>query len=172
MCSKDRIFRLVPAIKRALSEAENEKKRAEAESARERLVEELGRRHAELLAVIQAMEGGVTVLDTNGDVVLVNEAEVKMLGYKNGSELMHNFLRFVDLYEFKDIDGKIVPIGEWPVTRIMHGETIAVLELNARRKDTGREWFFSFSGQPVWDASGKQILSVLRCTRRHRAERG
>src|SRR5512133_4029898 len=31
---KDRIFRLVPAIKRALAEAENEKKRAEAEAAR------------------------------------------------------------------------------------------------------------------------------------------
>src|SRR5512133_2522988 len=60
---KDRMFRLVPAITRALAEAENNRKRKEAE-------QESWKRQGELWAIIQAMQGGVTVFDTEGNVVL------------------------------------------------------------------------------------------------------
>jgi PAS domain S-box-containing protein len=158
---KDRIFRLIPAIKRALAEAENERKRRDAEAAREQLVKELGRRQGELLVIIQAMHGGVTVLDTKGNVVLVNEAMAKMFGYKDAAELERNFFHLFEEYEFEDYDGHSIPVGGWPIERIMHGETIVNRELHGRRKGSGTEWFFSFSGQPVKDENGNQILSVL-----------
>jgi two-component system CheB/CheR fusion protein len=44
---------------------------------------------------------------------------------------------------------------------VLRGETVSNWELRARRTDTNQQWYFSFSGQPVRDARGHQILAVV-----------
>jgi two-component system CheB/CheR fusion protein len=63
-------------------------------------------------------------------------------------------------------------VEQWPISRVLRGESVD-LELRGRRKDTGQEWFFSFTGEPVRDDRGKQILAVVvtrDITERKRAE--
>ena len=163
---KDRIFRLVPAIKRALAEAENQNKRREAER-------ESRKRQGELWAIIQAMHGGVMVFDPEGNVVLVNGAQVEMLSSRTQATLCAISPTLRTSSNFSTRKATVMPLEEWPAMCVLRGETVVNLELRGRNKVTGQEWFFSFSGQPVRDETGKQILSVLLTrdiTERRRSE--
>lgn len=152
---KDRIFRLIPAIQRALAESENRRKKQEAERERERLLQEVQRSKGELFAIIQAMHGGVIVFDLDGHVVLVNEAQAHLLGYRNPSEIERSLSSYTEHFELYYPDGTPVPVGQWPIQRIMRGETIESSELKMKRKDNENGRFFSFSGRPVKDGTGK-----------------
>jgi signal transduction histidine kinase/CheY-like chemotaxis protein len=67
----------------------------------------------------------------------------------------------------------VVPLDERPVSRVLRGQSVHDLELRGRRVDTSQEWHFSFSGTPVFEAGGRQILAVIimrDITDRKRAE--
>jgi PAS domain S-box-containing protein len=128
---------------------------------------------AQLEGVFQAVEDGIVVFDMAGQVVLVNEAHARMLGYA-GADAMHKDMSyFAENFELRELDGEILPVEEWPVSKALRGETFANWELQARRTDTGQNWFFSDSGAPVRDAQGRQILAVVTTsdiTKRKQAE--
>jgi len=44
---------------------------------------------------------------------------------------------------------------------VLRGEAFTDWDLRARRRDTGQVWIFSFSGEPVRDATGQQVLAVV-----------
>ena len=124
--------------------------------------QEAQRSHAELEAVIQAMQGGVVVADTQGKLILVNEAMARLTGYGSEEELRNKTLAdFATVFEFRAPDGQLVPFEESPLSRVVRGEKITDWQLRARRLDTGQQWVFSFSGQPVRDESGQMVLAVL-----------
>jgi PAS domain S-box-containing protein len=118
------------------------------------------RGRAQLEAVIQAMQDGVMVFDTEGQAVLVNEAEARINGFASAAEMKQSLAFFAEIYELTDLAGKPIPVEQWPVSRILRGETVANWELRGRRNDTGQEWVFSFGGAPARDEQGKQILAV------------
>ena len=139
-----------------------------AESERERVVEislraaEHAERHrAKLQAVFQAMSAGVLVFDMNGNAILVNEAEATICGFPSADDLKRDLAFFASVYELASLDGEPVPVGQWPASKVLRGESVVNWELRCRRRDTGQQWFFSFSCEPVRDAQGKQILAVV-----------
>jgi PAS domain S-box-containing protein len=131
------------------------------------------RSRAQLEAVFDVMGDGVMVFDMSGTPVLVNEAEARINGYPTAAAMKRNLGYFASVYELFDAEGRAVPVASWPVSRVLHGETISDCELRGRRNDTGQEWSFSFSGAPVRDESGTQVLAVVvtrDVTERRRAE--
>ncbi len=154
--------------------------RKQAEEERERLVvrleetvTEANHIRAQLEAVFQAMQDGLVVFNMEGNAVLVNEAEARIIGFASAEEMKQNVAYFAKIYDLSDLSGQPLPVEHWPVSRIMRGGSLDRLELRGRRKDTGQEWFFSFSGAPVCDAQGKQVLAVTvtrDITKRKQAE--
>ena len=130
-------------------------------TARELAAEALRRSEAQLDAVFEAMSDGVVVFDMSGHAVLVNEAEARINGFASADEMKRNMAYFAEVYELSDLDGRPLPVEEWPVSRVIRGESVVDRELKARRRDNGREWFFSFSGEPVREALGGQVLAVV-----------
>lgn len=130
-------------------------------TARERADEALRRSEAQLDAVFEAMGDGVVVFDMSGNAVLVNEAEARINGFASAEEMKRNLASFAEIYEISGLDGQALPPEEWPASRVLRGESVVNTELVARRRDTGREWLFSFSGEPVRDARGTQVLAVV-----------
>jgi PAS domain S-box-containing protein len=130
-------------------------------TARELAAEALRRSEAQLDAVFEAMGDGVVVFDTSGNAVLVNEAEARINGFASADEMKRNMAYFAEVYELSDLDGRALPVEEWPVSRVLRGESVVDRELKARRRDNGREWIFSFSGGPVREAGGGQVLAVV-----------
>jgi PAS domain S-box-containing protein len=72
-----------------------------------------------------------------------------------------DFAYFREIYELHYPDGRQVPFDEWPLSRVRRGDSILNWELHVRRRDTGKEWYFSFSGEPVCNEQGVQVLAVV-----------
>ena len=130
-------------------------------SERKQAEEIANRGRAQLEAVFQSIQDGIVVSDMAGHFVLVNEAFARIRGYESAEEMNKNLEYYREVFELQYPDGRPVPFEEWPLSRILNGESITHCELRGRRRDTGREWFFSFSGEPVRDEQGKQVLAVL-----------
>jgi PAS domain S-box-containing protein len=141
---------------------------------RKRIEDREKEHQAQLEATFQAMRDGVLVFDLEGRLVLANESNARILGYANVEDLRRNLAYYTQSYELRYLDGGVVPADRWPIARVIQGETISEVELLSRRLDNGKEWVFSFSGQPIRDATGKQVLATIvtrDVTLQKRAER-
>ncbi len=118
-------------------------------------------KEAQLEAVFQAMKDGVVLFDMSGNAVLVNEAEARINGFAGADEMKRALGYFTEIYELSDLQGRVLPVEEWPVSRVLRGESVVDLEIMGRRRDTGQRWAFSFGGEPVRDASGAQVFALV-----------
>ncbi|MFE8605753.1 hybrid sensor histidine kinase/response regulator [Archangium violaceum] len=116
---------------------------------------------AQLEAVLNAMADGVAVFDMDGNVVLLNDAQARINGFANAEEMKRDLPFFARLYELSSEDGRLIPIEEWPVSRVLRGESIPHWQLRTRRRDIGREWHIHFSGTPVRDETGRQVFAIV-----------
>ena len=116
---------------------------------------------AQLAAIYNAMSDALAVFDMAGRMVLANPASARLWGYDNVGELEKVVPDLPKIFQLQDQWGKVLPLDDWPVSRIMRGESIDNVELSVRRYDTGQEWTICFSGQPAVDDKGRQILAVL-----------
>jgi PAS domain S-box-containing protein len=124
-------------------------------------VQHEGSSRAQLEAVLNAMADGVVVFDMAGKVVLLNEAEARICGFANVSDMKRDLTFFEEIYALSFDDGRPLPVKGWPVSRVLRGETVTHVELRARRLDTGQEWHIDFSGAPVRDEEGRQVLAIV-----------
>ena len=131
------------------------------------------RRRAELEAVYDAMADGVMVFDPKGRAILANDAAARQFGYESPEQLQQEMAWFASTYELETADGTPVAVEDWPASRLLRGESLAPVELWTRRRDTGRERFVSYKGEPVLDAAGGVRLAVVimrDVTQQRRAE--
>ena len=119
------------------------------------------RYQAQLESVFQAIGDGIVVTDMEGAFLMVNEAEARINGFPSAAAMKHDLAFYRRLYELSYPNGKLLPFEEWPINRVLKGESITNLELRARRRDTGQEWLLSLSGEPVRDEQGQQVLAVV-----------
>lgn len=124
-------------------------------------VAEANRNRAQLEAVFEAMQDGVVVFDMKGNAIFVNEAEATINGFSTVAEMERNLGFFAQLYEIEELDGRPLALDQWPVSRVLRGESFSDWELRGRRRDTGQQWTFSFSGASVRDEQGRQVLAVV-----------
>ncbi|HYH75458.1 MAG TPA: PAS domain-containing sensor histidine kinase [Candidatus Saccharimonadales bacterium] len=127
--------------------------------------EVIGKRHleerqAELEAVFQSVIDGIGVFDMQGNLVLLNEALARMNGYPSSEAMKQDIDSFAKIYQLSRPDGSLLPVDSWPISRALRGDAFSSMEVKGKRLDTGQEWDFSFSGSPVIDQNGKQILAI------------
>ena len=142
--------------------------RKEAEIAKELIVEqylevarETENSRNKLDAVFNAVSDGIAVSDMEGNFFLTNRAQALINGFTSAEDMQKNISYFASVYELRTIDGNPLPIEEWPITKVLRGESIRNYELHGYRTDTKQEWYFSFSGEPVFDELDRQILAVI-----------
>jgi PAS domain S-box-containing protein len=119
------------------------------------------RDRSQLEAVFQAMSDGVIVFDMGGNAVIVNEAQARICGYESAEEMKRDYEYFSSVWELCHPDGTPLSVDEWPLTRVLGGESVIDWELRCRRRDTLSESYFSFTGQPIRDRSGRQVLALI-----------
>ncbi|MDI1444041.1 PAS domain S-box protein [Polyangium sp. 6x1] len=140
--------------------------RKRAEEERRQLVVALGETaaradhsRAQLEAVFQAIPDGIVVFDMEANAILVNGTEASRYNFTSARPI--RLAHFAAFFELTDLDGRCLSVDEWPLSRVLRGESFAGWRLHARRLDTGQTWYFSFSGEPVRDEHGKQILAIV-----------
>jgi PAS domain S-box-containing protein len=128
------------------------------------LERELAARAQEIERIFEAETDAVMVFDAAGRNVRMNAAYRRLYGYEASQQVEpvppeERARQFV----VRDTAGHRLPLEAWPITRVLHGETLTgsqVVELVLRTLD-GRELVVSISGAPLVDADGQVLGGVL-----------
>ncbi len=134
--------------------------------------EALEKEQKQLLAVIESLDEAVGLWNTDGSLVLINDATAKLYGYEIKEEMLKNLSDYADVKVWT-MDGRELPQEEWPPSRVLRGETFSNWELEQYIPSINKRFIGSNSGRPVRDANGKIILgvtSVRDITKRKQAE--
>lgn len=151
---KDNLTRLVSAIRRAISEATERIARQAAQTA-------LQKNQAQLQAIVDNINEGIVTSSLDAELLYLNRAAIEIHGYANLEECQGNLKQFTDIYELATPMGEVVPFDQWPIPRILRGETLRDLELQLTRLDQGWQRLCNFSGSLVHDSNGAPLLALL-----------
>lgn len=133
---------------------------------RKRLECELAERAAELSAILDALTEGITVYDANGAIRLQNAAARRLFAQVGLGAAQLDSTVFADrapAYDVRDEQGAPLPQEQWPVTRVLRGETLS----GADTVETsvivapGRELIISYAGAPLRNQHGNMVGAVL-----------
>ncbi|MFL6283504.1 MAG: sigma 54-interacting transcriptional regulator [Pyrinomonadaceae bacterium] len=153
--------RIVGCGENVLSVVREVTERKQAEIALRNAVATAEQNRAQIESIFEAVADGIMVSDMAGNVLLANESMARMNGYESADEMRRTLTDFAENYELFHPDGRPVPYEEWPLSRVLRGESVTDLELRVRRTDIGRERFISYSGEPVRDGRGEQVLAII-----------
>ena len=150
---KDRLSRLVPAIRRALEEAEEHLERRKAERALEKLS-----RQNEL--ILNSASEGIIGLDLDGNHTFVNSAAAQMLGYrvrdligKHSHEIWHH----------SKGDGSPYPEAECPIYSVCKYGIVRRVKNEVFWKKNGTSFPVAYICTPILEG-GKLIGAVVTFT--------
>jgi PAS domain S-box-containing protein len=140
-----------------------------------RLARDDAARHlADLRAVVGSMTEGLITADADGNVLDWNPAALAMHGLTPADPVHQHLSRFLDTYDLCTLDGRVLPLDEWPMARALRGDTFRQYELVVRHRRTGDERIISYSGAPVRDPAtdrvARAVLSLHDNTARRRTE--
>lgn len=140
-------------------------------SERKRVEAERARLLAELEATIAAVADGLIIYGPSGEVLRMNAAAMRMLGYSSADAASPLAERMARLQP-RTAAGKPVPAANVPGVRALRGETV-VGEVFVLRARDGRTIWTSTSAAPVRSQDGRLLGAVLTftdITRRHDRE--
>jgi PAS domain S-box-containing protein len=72
-----------------------------------------------LQAIISAMGEGLIIADPQGNLVMANPAALALLGYESFEELPRQLAAHCELQEVFDVDGRLLPLEQWPLSRAL-----------------------------------------------------
>jgi signal transduction histidine kinase len=110
--------------------------------------------------VIASLSEGLVVADPEGNILSMNPAGVRFHRWENKSEALRNLRDFPE-FRVNYPDGRPVPVEQWPLGRLMRGETFLDFEVQLTRVDTGEIWFGSYSGTPIRNEAGEVSMIVM-----------
>ncbi|MEN6338247.1 MAG: PAS domain S-box protein [Phycisphaerales bacterium] len=116
---------------------------------------------ARLNAVLHQMTEGLILFDPAGNLLDMNRAALTIHGFDDASELQRHLDNLPEVFEMYDLQGRLLPLEQWPLSRALRGETFQAVEVRVRCQKTGRTWFASYGGTPVRDHEGNLILAIV-----------
>jgi len=139
-------------------EVQAEATRADAE--RSQLLLHLAAEQGQTEAILTSMTEGLVVSDLAGNVLAMNPAAFAMHGFQKIEETQVSLLQFSETVELLSLEGHVLPLKDWPLSRALRGEKFSHYEVMVRRRDTGRTWIGSYNGTPVRSKTGEAILAI------------
>ncbi|MBD2043345.1 PAS domain S-box protein [Microcoleus sp. FACHB-672] len=116
---------------------------------------------AQLQAILAGMTEGLVIADLNGKVLEMNPAALRLHGFENLEECQRHLYELYPIFDVFDLNGKALVMEEWPLARVVGGETFSKLEVQVQRRDTGSVWIGSYAGTQVRNYAGESILAIL-----------
>ena len=113
-----------------------------------------------LQRVIANLTEGLIISDMQGDLLDWNQAALAMHGLTCADACSQRLSECAKIFELSTLDGTILPIEEWPLSRIFRGEPVRDFEVRIRRIGTDWERIFCFGGAAVHDAAWGPLAFV------------
>jgi signal transduction histidine kinase len=157
---KHRLARLAPAVDRAVREAAERRERARVEAGLRQSESNHRRLVAQLDAIIGSMNEGLIVADPNGNVLSMNSAALKLHEFDPGDNFRQRLGELRQTISLSTLEGVPLSPDQWPLARVLGGETFSDYEVRVHQLRTGRHWVASYAGSPV-RGSGGHVEMVL-----------
>ena len=100
------------------------------------------------------------IVDADGQLIYWNPAALKLYGFASSADAIRRLPEFPDLFELSTLQGVVLPPEDWPLARVLRGESLCDLELKVRRRSPPWTRFFRYSGSRVHYA-GRRALGFL-----------
>jgi PAS domain S-box-containing protein len=113
-----------------------------------------------LQSVIANLTEGLIISDMQGDLLDWNAAALEMHGLTGADQWRFKLSDYAEMFELSTLDGTILPVEEWPLSRIFRGDLVRDFEARIRRIGTDWERIFCFGGAAVHDAAWGQLAFV------------
>ncbi|MEN3335652.1 MAG: hypothetical protein V7641_5017 [Blastocatellia bacterium] len=130
-------------------------------AARQQGEKSLRESEARLQTIVENLAEGLAVSDLNGQLLHFNRAALGMHGFANLDEIRRHLTEFAEIFELSALDGAVWPVAQWPLARIMRGETLRDLEVLIRRRQSDWQRVFSYGGSLVYDAAGQPMMAIV-----------
>ena len=130
-------------------------------TARKQAEEALRQRESQLQTILENLTEGLVVADLDGRLFHWNMAAVAMHGFSSLAEAQRHLPEFADTFELSTADDGILPLEQWPLARILRGETLRDWEVDIRRKHNGWQRVFSYGGTLARDPEGQPLMAVV-----------
>jgi PAS domain S-box-containing protein len=128
-----------------------------AERERERLLDEVQARAAELEATVEAIAEGLVVNGPDGRILRMNRTAELTLGL-GAEEMRKPYEEQIRLFQPQDAQGRPIPPDEFPVARALRGETLRGELISLRRGE--RLLWLIVSSAAIRDRSGRTLGAV------------
>ncbi|MCC7557013.1 MAG: PAS domain S-box protein [Methanoculleus marisnigri] len=129
-----------------------------------RAQEALQNREAQLRTIVENLNEGLGVFDLDGNPLQWNRAAREFFGLFGLKDAPGNVSEFDNLFEFTTTDGTVLPVEDWPLSRVLRGEQIRDVEVRTRRIGTDRQLVFNYGGTLVRGAGGSPFMAVVTFT--------
>lgn len=116
---------------------------------------------ARLKAVLDSLSEGVLVYSDKGKLLETNPAATRLFGYQTQADIRSASNLLTDIFEATTLDGMPIPVEDWPVSKLLRGETVANAEMVVCRRNSGKSWIASVSGTLVDHSQLPGPLAVL-----------
>jgi PAS domain S-box-containing protein len=104
---------------------------------------------------------GITIQDTSGSVVYVNDAAARFSGFDSPEEfLAAPYSQVVERYELFDEMGTPFTVDHLPGRRALRGESEPEMVMKIRDRTDGREYWRVVRARPVFDDAGHVRFAV------------
>ncbi len=115
----------------------------------------------QLNTVIHQMTEGLVIFDPQGNLLDMNPAALAIHGFDSVDSLQQRLDTLSNIFELYDLDGEPLSTEDWPIGRVLRGESFKNFEVRVRRVDTGNTWIASCGGAPVYGGDGNMLLAVV-----------
>ena len=114
-----------------------------------------------LSAIINNLPIGLGIVEVKGKTFSLNKAGLEIHGFKSDAEASSHIDRYTEKFDLFYSDGRIMPVAEWPISRVKRGEFVKDYELCLKDKLDDRKLILSYSTLPIKDKSGAINLVIL-----------
>lgn len=130
----------------------------------------LVRSHLE--SILNSIAEGFVVADPDGRIIHMNSSALAIHGLRSVCEARKGTENLARTVEVMTLDGRPLPVEEWPISRALGGESFWGIDLLVRATGEEASWVGSFGGGPIYD-DAKMVMAVVTVqdiTRRKQAE--
>ncbi|HXB02052.1 MAG TPA: PAS domain S-box protein [Opitutaceae bacterium] len=121
----------------------------------------LQRNEVQLQTIIENLGEGLVVSNLDGQMLSFNRAALELHGFSTMEESRRHLADFAAIFELSTIDGLILPLDQWPLSRILRGEQLRDWEVRIRRIKSDWQRIFNYGGVLVRDAAGRPMMAVV-----------
>jgi len=144
----DEVGRLTDAFNRMLTRIQNQN-------------EALRANEAQLQTIVENLAEGLAVSNLEGRLLHFNRAALELHGFGSLEECHRQLAEFATIFELSTLDGRPLPLEQWPLARILRGEKLRNQEVRIRRHDSDWRRIFNYGGTLVHDGGGRPIMAVV-----------